>query len=368
MSESPQAHPAPAPDQDGAGASEEGLLASVGGAGLRAAWVGRAIMIVLALLLLLVLTRFIRQVDWAMVWAALTHLSWWHPLVLFGLVLVRQVANAAPLTFNIPGVTLRQATVNDMAASTMAAVAPPPSEMALRVAMFKSWGTPVPLAVAGAVMNSVTFFLIRFSAPLLGFVLVAIAGRPLGLRWLDVISLLIAAAIMIGLLLVVRTETWARWVGLQAGRLVQRFRPSVDPQSWSDSCAGFRDGIADRFGYAFPRALLANLAMLMVDATILFSSLRFIGVTSAQLPAADVFIAYLFAFPLTAFPMSGMGVMDAAALASMVEAAGPAVQEPAIAALIIWRVFTVLVTFVLGLGAVALWRRSNKSSSTATSS
>jgi uncharacterized membrane protein YbhN (UPF0104 family) len=91
----------------------------------------------------------------------------------------------------------------------------------------------------------------------------------------------------------------------------------------------------------------------------LFASLRFVGLTPAQLPAADILIAYLFAFPLTAFPMSGLGVVDAAALASMIEAGGAGVTEPAIAGLNIWRVFTVVVVFLLGLIAVAAWRRTS---------
>jgi len=335
------------------------LLAEVPRRELKAAWVGRLITLAVAVLLVIVIGRFIRRVDWPSVGAALAQLSWWQLLLLFVLVLLRQVANGAPLMFNIPGVTLRQAAVSDLAASTMGVIAPPPSESALRIAMFRSWGTPMSLAVAGAVMNSVTFFLIRFSAPAFGFVVVALTGRPLGLRWLDVISLLIAAVLLVGVLLVVRTATWARWVGLQAGRLTRRIRPSVDPEAWAQACASFRDSIAGRFGYAFPRALLANLVMLMLDATILFASLRFVGLTPAQLPAADILIAYLFAFPLTAFPMSGLGVVDAAALASMIEAGGAGVTEPAIAGLIIWRVFTVVVVFLLGLIAVAAWRRTS---------
>ncbi len=344
------AEPVPSPGE---------LLAEVDRTGLKAAWVGRLVMTALAVLLVVVIGRFIRRVDWSMVWSALSQLSWWQPLLLFVLVLFRQVANGAPLMFNIPGVTLRQAAISDLAASTMGVIAPPPSESALRIAMFRSWGTPLSLAVAGAVMNSVTFFLIRFSAPALGFLVVALTGRSVGLRWLDVISLLIAALLLIGLLLVVRTATWARWGGLQAGRLARRLRPEVDPDAWADACAAFRDGIAGRFGFAFPRALLANLVMLMLDATILFASLRFVGLTTDQLPAADILIAYLFAFPLTAFPMSGLGVVDAAALASMVEAGGPAVTEPAIAGLIIWRLFTVVVVFLLGLIAVGAWRRAS---------
>ena len=58
----------------------------------------------------------------------------------------------------------------------MEALAPPPSDMALRVAMFKSWGVPPPTAIAATSMNALSFFVARFSAPLLGFFLVAVPG------------------------------------------------------------------------------------------------------------------------------------------------------------------------------------------------
>ncbi|MFT3862448.1 hypothetical protein [Micropruina sp.] len=350
--------PTPETDQKPQPRSGRALFAKLNPEALKAAWVGRLVMIVLAALLVMLIGRLIRRIDWAYVWAALSQLSWWQPVLLFVIVLLRQVANGAPLMYNIPGTSLRQAVICDMAAATMGVLAPPPSESGLRIAMFRSWGTAISVAVSGAVLNSVTFFLIRFSAPLLGFMIVAVAGRPLGFRWLDVFSLLIAAVLLVGVLLVVRSTNLARWVGRQSGRLVRLVRPGVDPEAWADTCADFRQDVAGRFGYGFPRSLLANLVMLVLDVLILFLSLRFVGLTPEQLPAADILIAHLFAFPLTAFPMSGIGVMDAAALASMVEAGGPGITERVLAGLIIWRVFTVLLVFGLGLIALVVWRRS----------
>ena len=95
--------------------------------------------------------------------------------MLVAVVIVRQVLNALPLAFYIRGVSAYKATLNDLGAILMSVVAPPPSDLALRVAMFTSWGVAAAKGLAGTLMNTLTFYVVRFSAPAVGFVLL--------LRW-----------------------------------------------------------------------------------------------------------------------------------------------------------------------------------------
>lgn len=326
--------------------------------GTASTWLRRGLLGLLVVLAGVAIIRLVGRIDWEIVWDSLTHLSWWQLLVLAGLLTVRQVLNAAPLALFIPGVSLYRVTINDLGASSLSVLAPPPSDMALRVAMFKSWGVDTSAALAGTAMNALSFYFVRFSAPFLGFVLLVVTRREAGFRWLDLISLLIAAVILAGLLLIARADSWARWVGLNAGRITRSVKHSVDPETWAESCCRFRHGIASRFNYAFPRSVLVTQAMLLADLLIIYCALRFVGVGAADATFLDVAIAFLFAFPLTAFPMSGMGLVDALILAAIVESGGHSLQEPAIAALVIWRVFTIAGPFFMGLGATALWRHS----------
>ena len=55
--------------------------------------------------------------------------------------------------------------------------------------MFTSWGVSAAKGVAGTVMNTLTFYVVRFSAPALGFVLLAVADKPPGIRWVEVVSI-----------------------------------------------------------------------------------------------------------------------------------------------------------------------------------
>jgi len=321
-------------------------------------WLGRLVLLVLALVIAAVVIDRVGRIDWAAVWDALRHLSWWQPLVLLVVVMVRQVLNAMPLHFYIEGLSVRRATMNDLGAILMAMVAPPPADYAMRVTMFASWDIPAARGLAGASMNTMTFYIARFSTPLVGFALVVAVGGDWSYRWADLISVAIAAAIAVGLMLVLHSDSLAHSVGLRSGRLVRRFRHSVDPEAWARSCTDFRGHVAARFRYGFPRSLAAIVGMLVADLTILVLCLRFVGVSAPEVSLTEIAIAYLFAYPLTLFPFSGIGVVDALILASLVEAGGLAIEPAAVAALVVWRVFTVGVPVLMGVGAVGLWRRS----------
>jgi uncharacterized membrane protein YbhN (UPF0104 family) len=167
----------------------------------------------------------------------------------------------------------------------------------------------------------------------------------------------VAVAILVAVLLVVRSDQLAIRVGSFSGRMARKVRPSVDPDAWVRACVDFRVQISARFRYGFIRSLLALCGMLAADLTVLVLSLRFVGVSSSEVPLLYAAIAYLFAHPFTLFPFSGLGIVDALVLAAVVEAGGLEVEAAAVAALVVWRVFTVAVPILMGLGAVTAWRR-----------
>ena len=72
----------------------------------------------------------------------------------------------------------------------------------------------------------------------------------------------------------------------------------------------------------------------------------------------EIAIAYLFAYPFTIFPFQGIGVVDALVLAALVEAGGLEIEAASVAALLVWRVFTVAGPVLMGVGALAIWRRT----------
>jgi putative heme transporter len=322
----------------------------------RPAWVTRVVILLAAVGITYVVFQLVGRIDWPAVGNALEETTWWQLLLLLVLLLVRQVLNSVPLALYTPKIGIGHAMMNDMGAMVMACVAPPPSDFALRIAMFSSWGVPTAIGLTGTVMNMITFYIVRFATPLAGFVALVFVGQSPGIRLLDLLWVAASVLLLVGVLLVVRSDGLARSVGSNLGRVVRRVRRHVDPQRWAESCAAFRDDIADRFYRAFPGSLLSQAAMIVVDLTMVVLCLRFVGISADQVGIGDVAVAYLFAYPFTIFPFSGMGVVDALLVAGIVEAGGHAVEAPALAALIVWRVFTVGGVIAMGAGCIGLWR------------
>lgn len=323
----------------------------------RRAWITRVVLLVVAALSTVTIVGLIGRVDWEAARDALTHLSWWHHIVLLVIVVARQILLAMPLSFFIRGVTFYRATINDLGATLMYLIAPPPSDIALRVAMFKSWGVSPAKGLAGTVMNSLTFYVARFSAPLVGFMLLLAIGEDASFRLLELLSIAIAVATLVIVLMIVRSDALARAVGTRAGLIVRRFRKTVDPDRWADRCQNFRADIAERFHSGFPLAVLSQVGMMVVDFAALTLCLRFVGVTADEVSLVWIAIAYLFAFPFTVFPIWGIGIVDALLLATLVEAGGLKIEAAAVAGILVWRVYTVAVPVLLGAVAIAAWRR-----------
>ncbi|MBO0842688.1 MAG: flippase-like domain-containing protein [Nocardioides sp.] len=322
-------------------------------------WLWRLVVTAAAIVVGYLVIERIGRIDWDAVGDALGRLSWWQPFVLLVVVAVRQVLNACPLHYYIAGLSLARATQNDLGAILMYTFAPGPANYGLRMAMFSSWDIPLARGAAGALMNTLTFWMVRFSAPLAGFAMIVVVGGEMSFRWADLVSLAVAVGIVVGVMLVLRSDALARLVGLRSGRLIRRVRSSVDPERWARSCVDFRSHVSHRFRYGFPRSLAATVLMVAVEWLLLVLCLRFVGVSSSDASLADIAIAYLFAFPLTAMPFSGIGVLDSLVIASLVQTGDISVEAPAFAGLVVWRIFTLGVPAVGGAVAVALWRHTS---------
>ncbi|MGH1565302.1 lysylphosphatidylglycerol synthase domain-containing protein [Mumia sp. DW29H23] len=295
-------------------------------------------------------------VDWDDVGDALATLTVWQLVVLLGLVVVRQVLSGVPTALFVPGLGMTRAVVSDQAAMLMRVVAPPPADTAIRLTMLSRWGVEPPAAVAGVVMTKVAHNTVRWSAPVIGFVLVltdrfdssfgagALAGGS------------VAAVILVAVYLVARGRTTARRVGHAAGRGVRTVRRSVDPEEWEAAAAAFREQISGRLSTGLPRSLAALMAMLVCDAAILLLSVRFVGIGADALPASEAVAAYLLVYPMTLLPIFGIGVLDASAVAIMVAYAGPELEGALVAALFVWRTVTIGAALVLGGAAVVVGR------------
>ncbi len=309
---------------------------------------GTVVRVTLTLVALWYFTRMVRRIDWSQVGAALSDLPVTQILALLAVVALRQTLNASPLALFVPGLGLRRAMANDLSANLVATIAPPPGDLVLRIAMFRSWGVPVSEGIGGLTLNTLTYFVARFGAPLLGLGLALAAGQSQpSFVYTALVSGAISLSIVIALAISTRGEAAAARVAAAVATRVRRFNPKIDPVQWSRTASEFVVNVADRVRTRALPAGATQIAMVLSEAVLLLLSLRFAGVPASAATAVSVVIALLIAYPLTALPFAGLGVLDATVLAILSINEGPW-EMPAVAGMVIFRTCWVLVPLALG--------------------
>jgi uncharacterized membrane protein YbhN (UPF0104 family) len=308
------------------------------------------------------LAALLRGVDWAQVGAALGRLTAVQIGLLLVLVAVRQILNAAPMAVFVTALGLRRAVTCDLSAGVVSTAVPPPSDGVRRFSMFQSWDVDRAQGALGVSLNTLVYYVVRFAAPILGFlVLLTFEAYDATYAITAVVSGLIAVAIAIGLVLLVRADRFAAGIGRLAGRLAARFRPGqVDPEQWAATMVHFRGDASDKLKSRWAWAVLVMLGLLLTEGLFIASTMQFMELPSAELTFAEIFAGFLCAYPLTCLPFAGIGIMDAALL-SLYTDRGASDEPTVIAALIVWRLATVLLPLVLGVGALLLWRHAHPS-------
>jgi len=301
-------------------------------------------------------TRLAGQVDWDDVGAAFDRLTWWTLVPLAVLLVVRQTLNAVPIALYVPGLGLWHATQNDLTAHVVATFAPPPGDLVLRVAQFRSWGVDPVRAMTGVTLNMATYYGVRLGAPVLGLAFLAADGVERRQWVFAAVCALVTAALVVAVVLLLRGDALAAAVGRTAGRLVRPLRRGVDPEAWAARVVEVRQTAADDLRRGVLRAVLALVVMLVVDASMLLLALRAVGVDAATLPALEVLAAFLLAYPLTILPMSGLGVVDAVLVGAWTLVAGVEHEGAIVAATVVWRVVTLGGALALGAVALGAWR------------
>jgi uncharacterized membrane protein YbhN (UPF0104 family) len=306
-----------------------------------------------------ILVRLIRDVDFGQVWDAVKTLTWVQIFVLLLLLLVVRTLSAVPMSRFIPALSVQRSLYNDLAANLMSTVAPPPGDMLIRYSMFNAWGISRLAGVVGVTLNTLMFYVVKCSGPVLGLALLLVThelgGGPL---WTTAVSALAAAALLATVAAAIRAERLAAAIGRTGGRAAHRFRPaSVDPEAWAAKMVEFRGLVGEQLREGWLLASLAGVGMLVADASLLVYSLRSVGVPGSAIGALAVIGGFLVAYPLTALPFSGIGVFDGFLYAFVIARTGSAYDPAVVAGLVIWRSTTLLVAYLAGGICLLTWRR-----------
>jgi putative heme transporter len=319
-------------------------------------WVKGALIALAAAVVGWFILRFVGKVSWSAVGDAIRSVSLWELLALIGLLLIRQALNALPISRFTPGLGLPRAVVSDVSANLAGTVAPPPGDVVIRIAQFRTWGINPVDGMAGATLNMLVFYGARFAAPAIGVLIFSVHSFDTGKVLTGVVSLLIAVAIVVGLVAVLRSDAFAERLARRAARAAAAVNAVVDEDRWVSATVDFRQRIGGTLQGNLARALLAMMAGIVVDAAILVAAVRFVGIGADVAPWPVVLGSVLLAYPLTILPMFGLGVLDAVVIANVVDVAGVEYESALVGATILWRVVTLGGTLGLGALAMAWWR------------
>jgi uncharacterized membrane protein YbhN (UPF0104 family) len=306
-----------------------------------------------------------RFIDYEQVWEALTQLDALEVVVLLGLGLTRVPTEALMYRAFLPGLGLWRGSEAYLSSNFAGQLLPPPSASIVQYGYFRGGGF-APDAAGLAALGSFLFPTIgRFVLPLVALVLLLLTGEVSGSILLaSALSLVVTAVAGIAGYVFLRGERSARWLGGRAQRplswiLVKLKRDPIEDGAEKATELRTQALAVLRAGWAL--GSLAVGANLFLTYLILLASLRFVGVSSAELSAAEAFAAFAIAFWAGAvFPItgSGLGVVDAVLIAMLIELSG-APDDALVAAALLWRVFYSVLTLPLGAITLGRFRKAN---------
>ena len=304
-----------------------------------------------------------RIADYRDVWAVVKTLSWEQAALLLGATVLNLVTFAPPWMAALPGLRFRQAFVVTQASTASTYVAPGGVAvgMALSYAMLRAWGflrSAVGLAVA---VTGVWNQLAMLAFPTIALVLLTLTGDSHAA--LDTVAYLalaifvvVAAAFAAGL----STPRLARRIGDLAARVVSWCKRLIrrKPVTWNgESFVRFRNRTNHLLRHRWHVLTLTTLAGHLTVFLVLLVSLRVLNVSGDEVSTAEAFAAWSLVRLLGSIPITpgGLGVVELGLTTALVGFGGDQVEV--VAAVLVYRVMTVVPTLVVGLVAGATWKR-----------
>lgn len=293
-----------------------------------------------------------RYVDYGEVWAAVARLTAGEVIVLALLGLTWTLVDSIVFTSVIPGLRFLAGYRAWLASNAVAAFAPSPVDLAVRYAVYASYGLGRRVVASGVMLSGVLTSAVKLGAALFALVAIAVRGVADGV--------MLAAGAAVTILVVVlavralRSDTVVAAVGHAVERaynavIARRIthRPVRRLDRWAlDFRTLLFETLADRWRIAVPAAVLAELILFAA----LLASARFLDISPTDVPVGDLLTAFALGLAATLLPVlrSGLGASELIYLVVLSDRASGLADDIAAAAFT-QRVFTWLLPVVIGL-------------------
>ena len=264
--------------------------------------------------------------DYSKVWDAITGLSLGQVLALIGVTAFNIVSYWPQMVGSLPGLTMPQAAVNNQSSTTVANTVPGGGFIAngVTIGMYHAWGFTGAEIGLSLMLTAIWNSFIKLGLPVVAVLCLVIVGDATSAFLVPAVIGLVA---LIGVVLLFALGLWrrafARRIGQMLGTAVSFVRgvlkrPPV--QDWGEAAVRFRKRtlrvVIRRWVALTISSVVSHLGLYAV----LLLSLRFAGVSGAEVSWAQVLAVFAFGRLLTALPLTpgGLGVVELAYIGGIV--------------------------------------------------
>jgi uncharacterized membrane protein YbhN (UPF0104 family) len=297
------------------------------------------------------------------VWAVVQTLDRTWLLVIGVAIVLNLVTYAPPWMLALPGLRFRQALPFTQASTAFTYIAPGGGlvGMAGSYGLLRMWGFASNAVARAVTVTGIWNQLANLLLPVLAVMLLGIEGDDSS-AFLTTVALVGAAVftVAVGLLAIVLwTDNFARAVGDLAERVVSRLLRVVrrgPVTGWPVAFVGFRRETVDLIRRRWHWLTLAAIAGNLTVFAVLFVSLRAVGVESNEVTGIEAFAGWSLARALQLIPLTpgGVGPVELGLTAILVGFGGA--NAEVVAAVLLYRIFTIVPTLLLGLATIGAWR------------
>jgi uncharacterized protein (TIRG00374 family) len=325
----------------------------------------RVIGIVVAVAVIVAVFLFIlpRIANYREVWDTIKGLDRNQLLAIAAAEVFNIVTFAPPFMAALPGLGFLRALVVTQASTASTYIAPGGAAVGMGVgyAMLRAWRFAAPAVALAVTLTGVWNQLFMLGAPAVALALLTVqGGKNALLQTVALIGFAIFVVAVVAFAAALSGDRIAHWVGETAARFTNwSFRIiRRKPVTWGgESLVRFRRqaiGLLRRRWWALTLATIAGQLSVFV---VLLVCLRTLGVSESEVTLTEAFAGWTLVRLLGSLPITpgGVGIVELGLTGALVGFGGA--NNEVVAAVLLYRVLTVLPTLILGTAAGLSWRR-----------
>ncbi|HEY3209700.1 MAG TPA: lysylphosphatidylglycerol synthase transmembrane domain-containing protein [Actinomycetota bacterium] len=304
-----------------------------------------------------------RVADFDQVWASIRSLTGWQYVFLV-VVTLWNILTYWPVTMaGLPGLSLAQAAVVNQSSTSVAMTVPGGGAVAVGVsyAMFRSWGFRRSEIALQALVTGIWNIFMKLALPVIALLILIVHGDDRdALISAAVIGVTILTVVTLGLGMSLWRDRFAESVGAASGAVVSLVRRAFGKppvEQWGHMAVRFRHQMLELVRRRWPILTVATAVSHLSVFLVMLASLRFAGVSDAEVNWAQALAVFAVVRLASAVPIipGNIGIAELGYVAGLVIAGGS--RAEVVAAVLVFRFLTYYVQIPIGALTYIAWRR-----------